>query len=802
MVVEQKSRTRRYTVVGTKPVRHDGLDKVTGRAKFGADVKLSDLVHGAILCSPYAHARIRSIDTSYAEALPGVLAIITGADMPRTNHGVLNIGEEGAVNAAWASNRVMAGDRALFRGHPVAAVAAGDRNTAIEAAKLISVEYEPMDAVLDIRQATAPGAPLVHPDLVGDHLGEPVTRTNVATHFRQGIGDPATGFAHATAVVEQEFELSTVHQGYIEPQTATAFWDASDRVTVWTSTQGAFGVRSQMSSVLGLRESHIKVVPMEIGGGFGGKIAVYLEPAAAILSRKCGRPVKISMDRATVFESTGPGAAAVIRIRMGVDASGRITAAEADMSYEAGAYPGSPVVAGARCCFAAYDIPNVRVDGYDVLVNKPKTAAYRAPGATQAAFAVESVIDAICRSIGMDPLEFRVLNAARPGGRRSDGPRWGSIGLLEVLNAARSSAHWNAPLEHVDLGCARRGRGVATGFWPNGGRRSTVHINVNADGSVSLIEGSTDIGGTRTSIAMQAAEVLGIPVEDVRPSVADTETSGYTDVTGGSRTTYATGLAAYRAAQIVIREMRFRAARLWGIEKEDIEYVDGTFRASADAVISDTRLRVAQLRGIAPEDIVDADKVFKAVIDAEFTMTFRELAARLEPEGEPVSGVGVVDLPEAGGAFGTHIVDVEVDPQTGKTSILRYTVVQDVGTAVHPLFVEGQMEGGAAQGIGWALNEEYILDDNGRMLNRSFLDYRMPTALDLPNIETVIVEVRNPLHPFGVRGVGEVPIVPPVGAIANALHDALGVRMTQAPMKPSRVLEAMGVIGCSGSGRS
>ncbi|MFW6195030.1 MAG: xanthine dehydrogenase family protein molybdopterin-binding subunit [Chloroflexota bacterium] len=749
MVISEKP-TSGNKVVGTRPIRHDGLEKVTGRAQYGADVKLSGLAQAAVLRSPHAHARIKRLDTSKAEKLPGVLAVMTADDLP-------NAGSR-------TTHRIMARDTVVFKGHAVAAVAAHDRNTAQEALDLIEVEYEELPPVLNVDQAMDPSTPAIHPDLAGNHLGETVKGTNVASHLRHELGDPEEGLKRASTVVEREYELATVHQGYIEPQTGTALWDENGRITVWTSTQGAFGVRTQMADVFQVPESWVHVVPMEIGGGFGGKLNVYLEPLAAALSRKCGRPVKAYMDRKDVFEATGPAAGGKVHVKMGVDDNGRITGATADLRYEAGAFPGSPIGAGMVCCFAAYDIPDVRVDGYDVLVTKPKTAAYRAPGSTHVAFAVESVVDEICEKLGMDPFEFRLKNASHEGGRRVDGPIWGPIGIKEVLETAQGSPHWQSKLEKAGPDGKKRGRGLATGFWRNAGRRSTVHLNVNSDGTVSLVEGSVDIGGTRASIAMQAAEVLGIPAEDMIPQVASTNTIGYTDNTGGSRTTYATGFAAYRAAESVVRQMRERAAILWDLDAADIEYQDGVISSKADP---------------------------------ELQITFKELASQLDGTGGPVAATGSVDLTEAGGAFGTHIVDVEVDPETGKVDVLRYTVVQDVGGAIHPSYVEGQMQGGAVQGIGWALNEEYVMSPEGSMLNASFLDYRMPTTYDIPEIETHIVEVPNPIHPFGARGVGEVPIAPPVGAIANALYDALGVRFRQAPMKPERILQALGVLPSS-----
>jgi CO/xanthine dehydrogenase Mo-binding subunit len=737
-----------YKVIGTRPIRHDGVDKVTGRAKYGADVHLTGLLAGVVLRSPHAHARIRSIDVSQALALAGVRAVVTHKDLREPGSRVVELGE-GAVNLRHLSNNILAADKVLYKGHAVAAVAADSVHIAEEAAALIKVDYEVLPPVLEVQAAMQPTAPMLHADLLTDELGKPAAKpSNVAKHFRFEKGDVAKGFAQAKVVVEREFHTATVHQGYIEPHNATALWNADGHVTVWTSTQGAFTVRQQVAELVDLPISHVKVIPMEIGGGFGGKIRVYLEPVAAILSKKCGQPVKVLMSRADVFEGTGPTPGSYIKVKLGVGADGKITAGEAYMAYEAGAYPGSPIGAGAMCIFACYDIPNGRIDGYDVVVNKPQTSAYRAPGATNAAFALETVIDEICEKLKIDPLEFRIKNAAREGTRRVDGPVFPRVGMIETVEAIKHSPHWKTPLTGKN-----RGRGAASGFWFNCGLKSSVSATVNPDGTVALVEGSTDIGGTRTSIAMQLAETLGIAAEDVVPTVGDTDSVGYTDVTGGSRVTFATGYAAYEAARDIQRQMVERAARIWEVDPSKVAYEDGCV--------------------VGP-----AGKKF----------TFKELAEQINKTGEPIASKGTVDPEGCGGAFATHLVDVEVDPETGKVEILRYTAAQDVGTAIHPSYVEGQIQGGVVQGIGWGLNEEYFYDTTGTMRNSTFLDYRMPTCYDLPMIDPLIVEVPNPGHPYGVRGVGEVPIVPPPAALANAIYHAVGVRMKQLPMSPPKVL--------------
>ena len=737
-----------YKVVGTRPIRHDGTDKVTGRAKYGGDFDMSGLLHGKVLRSPHAHARIRSIDTSKAEAYPGVKAVITVKDLPISGM------DDPDQGMQFASDNVLAREKALYKGHAVAAVAADNPHVAEAALALIDVDYEVLPATINVLDAMQDGAPLVHEDLTTEELGEATDKhSNVVTHFKYELGEVEKGFAEADVVVEREFTTQTVHQGYIEPQNASAFWNADGQLTVWTSTQGAFSTRDALAQVLDLPVSKIKVVPMEIGGGFGGKIPIYLEPLAALLSRKTGQPVKMLMTRTEVFDSTGPTSGAWVKVKVGANRDGKITAAEASLAMEAGAFPGSPVPMGTQCIFAPYEIENGVVDGYDVLVNKAKVAPYRAPGAPIAAFGGEQVVDELAEKLGIDPIEFRLRNASKEGTRRIDGPVFPVIGNVETVEAARATEHYNTPLEGPN-----QGRGVASGFWFNIGLQSSCSIGVNADGTITLVEGSTDIGGTRASIAMQAAEVLGIPAEDVHPSVGDTDSVGYTFLTGGSRTTYASGWAAYEAAQDIKSKMIDRASTIWDVSAEDIELVDGVFQHRSDP---------------------------------DLKLTFKELAGQLNGTGGPISSQVSVDPRRAGGAFSTHLVDVEVDPDTGKVTILRYTAVQDAGKAIHPSYVEGQMQGGVVQGIGWALNEEYFFSPQGEMANSSFLDYRMPTSLDLPMIDTVIVEVANPGHPYGVRGVGEVPIVPPMAAVANAIAHAIGIRMTDLPMSPDAILEAL-----------
>ena len=755
--------TQEFDVVGTRPIRHDGPDKVMGRARYAADIHLTGMLHGKILRSPHPHARIRGIDARRALALPGVMAVVTAADFPEVSAEAADLAEGANVNYGFYSRNVMAREKALYRGHAIAAIAAASPHLAEEALALIDVDYEVLPAVLNADEALQPDAPLLHERLVtmdspamrpggwGDR-SEPVT--NLANRFEFRLGDLEQGFAAADAVAEREFHTRPVHQGYIEPHAATAQWNTDDTVTIWCSSQGHFALRDHTSTILGMPVSKVKIIPMEIGGGFGGKGmgGCYLEPVVAALSRKTGRPVKIAMTRNEVFLGTGPAPATHMKVKVGATNDGHITAAEAHLTYEAGAFPGSPVASACRTMFAPYAIPNGWIEGLDVVVNTQKSAAYRAPGSPTAAFAAETVLDELCEKIGMDPVEFRLINAAQEGTRQITGPVFRKIGFLEMCQAAQQHPHLAAPIAGK-----RQGRGVAAGCWMNGTGPASAVASVNPDGTVSLVEGSPDIGGSRAAMAMHIAEVLGIAAEEVKPSIADTDSIGYSSGAGGSGVTFKMGTAVYQAAEDIKRQMVERAAKIWEVAADDVEYAKGLLRHKADS---------------------------------ELRMTFNQLARRLNGSGGPIVGRATANPPGVGNAFGLHIVDVEVDADTGKVDILRYTALQDAGKAIHPSYVEGQIQGGAVQGIGWALNEEYYTDTAGLMVNSSFLDYRMPTSLDLPMIDTVIVEVANPGHPLGVRGVGEVSLVPPMAAIANAIYDAVGLRLADLPMNSANFLEA------------
>ncbi len=742
--------------VGKRPVRPDGVDKVTGRAKFGADFSLPGMLVGRVLRSPHAHARIKSIDTSAARALPGVKAVITGDDMPPLPPADWLPAGEVLVNFRDMSCNVMARDKVLYDGHALAAVAATSPAIAKEALKLIKVDYEVLPHVIDVEKAMEPDAPVLHDDQITQGVEPAPTKpSNVAKRVDLDKGDVEAGFAKADVIVERRFSTKPVHQGYIEPHAAVASVSEDGQCQVWCTTQGQYTVRSYIANLLAMDLSEIRVTPSEIGGGFGGKTVVYIEPLAVLLAKKTGRPVKIVMSREEVFRASGPTSGGTTWIKIGATKDGRITAAEAELKYQAGAFAGSPILPGCMCAFAPYDIDNAKVVGYDVVVNRPKVAAYRAPGAPIAEFGVEIVLDELARKLDIDPLDFRRKNAAKEGTRTLHGPEFGPIGFIETLDAAQNHPQYSVPLGE------NQGRGVASGFWFNIGGESCASININEDGTATVIEGNPDIGGSRASLAMMAAEVLGIDLERVRPLVADTSSLGYTFLTGGSRVTFATGMAVVQAAEDVVSQMRARAAKIWDIAEDAVVWEDGHAKPAGSNA-------------------------------GEFEpLSLAEIAAQAGKTGGPIMGHAQINAQGAGPGFGTHICDVEVDRETGRVTVLRYAAVQDAGKAIHPSYVEGQIQGGAAQGIGWALNEEYIYDDEGRLENPGFLDYRMPVASDLPMIDAVIVEVPNPTHPFGVRGVGEVPIIPPMAAVANAVADATGVRMSDLPMSPPRLLAAL-----------
>jgi CO/xanthine dehydrogenase Mo-binding subunit len=748
MAQDTKYTGQKFKVVGTRVSRPDGVDKVTGRARYGADTSAPGQLVGLILRSPHAHAKIKKIDTSAAEKLPGVKAVVTYADMPdltNGNRGMLDILEN-----------CMARGRALYDGHAVAAVAAIDAETAKQALKLIKVDYQVLPHVTDVDAAMKPGAPVVQDFVFTSGVEpKPTKPSNIAKVSTFGHGDIDAGFADADVIIEKSYKTEQTHQGYIEPHACLASVGPDGSGELWVTTQGHFVFRNVCASLLGMDIAKLKVTSSEIGGGFGGKTHVWMEPVALTLSRKANRPVKVVMSREEVFKATGPTSSTSIDVKIGARKDGTITAAYAALRYQGGAFPGNWGMLGAMTAFACYDLKNVKTVGYDVLVNRPKVAAYRAPSAPMAAFAVESTMDLVAAKLRMKPIDLRILNAAKEGTRAAYGPTYGPIGIGPTLEAAKNHPHMRTRLK------PNQGRGMACGFWFNFGGQTCTDLNIGVDGTVSLIVGTVDVGGSRASLALIAAEELGIPYSQVRAHVADTASLGHNDMTEGSRGTFSSGMATIFAARDAIEVLRQRAAKMWDIAVEDVKWQDGHAIATGKA------------NGNLPP------------------LSLQQIAAKAPSTGGPIAGHNEVVADGAGVSFASHICDVEVDPETGGTKVIRYTVIQDAGKAIHPDYVEGQFQGGAAQGIGWALNEEYVYGDDGRMQNAGFLDYRIPVCSDLPFIDTQILEIPNPNHPYGVRGVGETSIVPPLAAIGNAVSNAVGVRMTHVPMSPMRILKAL-----------
>jgi CO/xanthine dehydrogenase Mo-binding subunit len=746
---------QQFKWVGTRPVRPDGVPKVTGRALYGADLAMPGMLTGRILRSPHAHARIRSIDTSKAAALPGVKAVVTSADFPEQKFEY--VGPERVAQNFWHMTRnIMAREKALYEGHAVAAVAATSGSIAEQALALIKVDYEVLPHVIDVDAAMAPDAPLLFDDMITRGIDPPPKKaSNVTKRTEYKLGDADAAFKTADEVVEMSFKTAPVHQGYIEPQACVARYDADGQSELWSSSQGHFVVRSYTTQLLGMNMGDLRVYPAEIGGAFGGKTVVYVEPVAVALSRKAGAPVRVVMSRDEVFKGSGPTSGSSMWVKIGVKRDGTIVAGDCVLKYQAGAFPGSPVMNGCMCAYAPYDLKNARAVGYDVVCNRPKVAAYRAPGSPIVAFAVESVLDALAQKIGMDPLELRLKNAARKGTKMLSGGTLNHDGYADTLEALLRHPDYKAPLGK------NQGRGVASGYWFNGGGESSATVHVNEDGTVVVATGSPDIGGSRASMALMAAETLGVDYEKVRPIVADTASVGYTHVTGGSRVTFATGLAVVEATKKIVADLCNRAAQLWKVDPEGVVWENGYAKPASSNV------------GDFPP------------------MSLREIAAKRGQTGGPIVAAAGVNPMAVAPGYATHFCDVEVDPETGKVTILRYVAAQDVGRAIHPSYVEGQIQGGVVQGIGWALNEEYIYDSKGRMENAGFLDYRIPVASDLPMIEPVVIEVPNPGHPYGAKGVAEVNICPPMAAIANAIDRAIGKRLTELPMSPPKVLAAL-----------
>ena len=777
--VREEPEAVEYRVVGKPAPRIEGVGKVTGKTVYAGDIKLPGMLHAKVLGSPYAHARITSMDATAARRHPGVEAVITAADLPAYK-----------MNASNRRGLIFPREEVLFHGQPIAAVLAADPHVAEEALGLIKVDYETLTPVVDPLEAMKDGSPLVRSPMHDvdrseerGHVTVDVQQkeaegkpSNVASQMSFRRGDVEAGFAEADCVIERTWRSAMVHQSYIEPHSTIADYDASGELSVWTSTQAPFYIRDELSQTLGIPENRIRVTATEVGGGFGGKI--YLtELLVAALAMAVKRPVKYIMSRKEDMLAATPAPLAIVDLKTGMKRDGSVTAIKARLVYDSGAFPGAPMLPGCILIGGYYKCPNLEIQGYEVLTNKVSAGALRAPGAHNATFAIESHIDMMAKELGLDPLEVRLKSAVETGDPLPSGQPYPRIGLKQCLEAIAGSAVWKRRAAAKRRPNRRGGRapargvGLAIGGWMGGLQPASAIVCLNSDGTVNVTVGSADITGTNTSFQQITAEVLNIPLSTVSVTSGDTKTAPYAGMSAGSKTTYTVGRAVKEAAEDAKRQMLEIAAHRLDAAPEDLEVADGLIRlkpGAGDKSLTFERLGRLSTNFAAPY----------AAIVGRGTMTTRRWAP----------------------GFTAQAAEVEVDPDTGEVTLLGFATAQDAGFAINPLSVAGQMQGGASQGLGIALSEEMLHDDQGRLLNANLLDYRLPTSRDLPPIETIIVEVPSEEGPYGARIVGEPSIVGAAAAVANAVADAVGARVTEVPITPERVLRALGKIGADQGG--
>ena len=756
--------TREVKGVGLSIPRADGAEKVTGRVEYVADLKPRGLLHAKLLRSPHAHARIVRIDTSKAKALPGVRAVLTAADIPQLKK-----------KAPTRAHAVLAIDRVVFVGQPVAAVAADELAIAEEALDLIEVEYAVLPVAADPLKSMQVGAPpvadagteadtseaLAHSGVaVAKSEAAPTKAVNIAQQAHFHRGDIAKAFAESDLVLEKTYRVPMVHQGYLEPHAVLAQWDSTGLLTLWSSTQGSFNTRSEVADVLELPENSIRVIPVECGGGFGGKIRALCEPITALLARAANRPVRYVMTRREELEAGMPAPQVIIRLKTGVKRDGTLMALEAETILESGAFAGAVLAMGAVFLGSLYKWPSFDIRGFEVLTHKPSIAAYRAPTAPQTTFAIDSHMEQIARTLGLDPVAFRLQHLMQEGDPMANGQPWQSNGAKQVLQRLAEHPLWKNRAEWAasgENGHGLRGTGLAVGGWIPGLQPTGATVRLNPDGSLSVLTGQVDIAGTNIALAQIAATAYGLDIDRIRITTGDTDVAPVTGLSAGSKTIYTVGTAVLEAAKDARQQTLAIAAKELEAAVEDLEIEDGrvTVRGVPD-------------RGVTLASIGKKGNLYMSKVP-------------------PVLGVSHPAFSIQAPAFAAQLARIEVDPDTGQVTLHDFVVVQDAGKAINPLGVEGQMQGGAVQSLGIALTEALMFDDNARLTNPSLLDYRKLTAADLPNIETIIVEVPSPAGPFGARGVGEPPIVPAPAAMANAIQDATGVRITELPLTPERI---------------
>jgi CO/xanthine dehydrogenase Mo-binding subunit len=758
------------SIIGRPVRRVDGGEKVAGLTRFAADVMVSGMVHARLVTSPHPHARIVSIDTSAARGVPGIVGVFTGHDLPLAK-----------PDPSSRTKAPLALDEVFFNGHPVVAVVAETEAIAEDAAELVTVEWEELTAVIDPLEAMQPDALRVGPDEGGDgeeelsmHGAEAkpgedteYKASNVATTSHLERGDVEAGLREADVVVERTYTTSMVHQGYLEPRAAVASVDALGHVTVWTSTQALFFTRTSVAEALGLPETRVRVIAMPVGGGFGGKF-VLLEPLAAALAVAVRRPVSVVMTRNEEFLATTPAPQSRFEVTLGAKHDGALTALRARVVFDAGAWSGVPLSIACLLLAGYYRFRTFDVRGIEVRTHKPGSGAYRAPGAPQATFAIESAMSEMAERLGLDPLAFRLQNAVAGGDTTPSGQPWPRIGLRECLEAVRRVREdWR----HGVPGPAANGRGsadlvrgvgVAVGGWMGGVEPASAVCRVNGDGSVSVVVGSVDLSGTNTGLTQIAAEAFGAALEQVQVVNADTESAPYAGATGGSKITYTVGAAVKAAAEDARRQVLAIAASHLEASVDDLELVDGHVRVRG---VPDRAIAIAKLARMAME---------------------------FGGKYEPIFGRGASATTARAPGFAVHLSVVEVDRATGAVRIVRHVVAQDVGRAVNPAAVEGQIRGAIAQGVGWGLLEHMHYDESGRLLSGTLMDYALPKPTQMPlDVEVILIEVPSENGPFGVRGVGEPPVVAGGAAIANAIAAATGVRFTAMPVTTEAIARAV-----------
>ena len=750
----------RATQIGRRQRRADSPERLTGRTRFANDLLPSGALYTRFVRSPYASATIVSVDSSAAKQVPGVVAVLTARDLP--------IADPEA--ASEARDILLAFDRVMHVGQPVVAVLAETDGAAEDAAELVSVEYDPLPPVVDFVEALTSSVPVLKKQrelsqeelamhgaatATDDEAADPA-KPNIASRTKFERGDVAAGFDRADVVVEREYHTRWVSQGYLEPQSCTVGIDPLGNLTVFASTQALFHTRATVCRVLGLSEHQVTVTAMPVGGGFGGKFG-FLEATVAALAMAVNRPVRAALSRQEEFSTADPAPESRIRIKLGATREGVMTALEGEMVFDSGAKAGAPVGIAGILMGSLYRFGALRIRGTEVLTHKASTGAYRAPGAPQAAFALESTIDELARQLQMDPVELRIKNVAAEGDVRADGNTWTRIGLAECLEQARAAY----AAERARLG-PNEGVGVAAGGWPGATDAASAVCRLNGDGSLQVTTGTVDLTGTNTTFAIIAAEVFGMKDSTkVRVNTADTDSAPYVGGTGGSKVTYTIGPAVLKAAQDAREQVLNIAASELEASVEDLEFVDGH----------------VTVRGV-PSKSLSLSDVYK-------------LSTRGSGRYVPVLGRGQTVVSEHSPGMAVHIARVRVDPDTGKVVPLHYVAIQDVGRAINPALIEDQMHGGAVQGVGWGLYEQIVFDEQGTPITGSFMDYTLPKASQSPDLDTVLVEVPSILGPFGAKGVGEPPVIPGPAAWANAVRDACGARITELPLTPERVWQAI-----------